>query len=61
MSETVKCAYCGTKRPASELKPGKIFYRDRHPRTGKAFLNEKTNPYCADKPCHANDQMAHEG
>lgn len=56
-----KCAYCGSERPVSELKPGKIIYRDRHPRTGKAFVNNKTNFYCADKSCHGNDQMAYEG
>jgi hypothetical protein len=63
MSETdiKKCAYCRTERPASELKPGKIIFQDYNYTTRKKFVNNKTNNYCADKPCHAHDQMAHEG
>ena len=61
MSETLRCAYCRTERPQSEMKPEKIVFRDRHPITRKAFVNTKTNFYCADKSCHGHDQMAHEG
>lgn len=59
--ELQRCAYCLDKRTASEMKSGKIIFRDRHPVTRKAFVNNKTNLYCNDKPCHSNDQMAHEG
>lgn len=63
--EMHQCAYCRTIRPESEMKPGKIIFRSRRwdPRKGKnvVFVDEKTNWYCADKPCHVHDQMAHEG
>ncbi|WP_271754939.1 hypothetical protein [Cohnella sp. JJ-181] len=61
MSELIRCAYCRAERPANEMKAGKISFRDRHLVTRKAFVNNKTNYYCADKPCHGHDQMAHEG
>lgn len=55
-----QCAYCRSTRPQAEMKQGKIIFRDRRP-GGKAFVNQKSNWYCADKPCHGHDQMAHEG
>lgn len=61
MNNLIRCAYCGSERPTDEMKRGKIIFRDRHPLTRKAFVNSKTNSYCADKPCHGDDQMAHEG
>lgn len=61
MSQTTRCAHCGVEQPTTEMKQGKIIFRDRHPVTRKAFVNSKTNLYCSDKPCHAHDQMAHEG
>jgi hypothetical protein len=57
----IRCAYCRSERPVSEMKQGKIIFRDRHPVTRKAFVNQKFNSYCNDKPCHSHDQMAHEG
>lgn len=60
MSETTRCTFCQVERPKSELKSGTIIFRNRRP-GGKAFVDRKTNLYCADKPCHAHDQMAHEG
>lgn len=60
MSETQKCAYCRAERPAKEMTVGTIIFRNRRP-GGKAFVDRKANFYCADKPCHAHDQMAHEG
>jgi len=59
--EKIKCAYCGQERPQEEMKQGEIMFRDRNRITGKAFVNSKTNWYCADKGCHGYDQMAHEG
>lgn len=60
-----KCARCGKERPRNELKTGTIIFQNARPdpRTGryKKFVDEKTNLYCADGPCHAHDQMAHEG
>ncbi|MFB9273421.1 hypothetical protein [Cohnella cellulosilytica] len=61
MSEVGRCAYCRTERPASELKPVAIIFQDYNYVTWKKFVNRKTNLYCVDKPCHAHDQMAHEG
>ncbi len=61
MSELIRCAYCGAERPSIEMMLGKIIFRDRHPVSRKAFVNSKTNMYCADKPCRVHDQMAHEG
>ena len=43
------------------MKQGEITFIDRNTYTGKAFVNSKTNWYCADKGCHGYDQMAHEG
>jgi hypothetical protein len=57
----MKCAYCGQERPQEEMKQGEITFRDRNTYTGKAFVNNKINWYCKDKPCHGYDQMAHEG
>lgn len=60
MSQVTRCAYCGAERPVTELKSGTIIFRNRRPGR-KAFVDSKTNLYCADKPCHGHDQMAHEG
>lgn len=49
------------EKPQEEMKQGEITFRDRNRSTGKAFVNSKTNWYCADKGCHGYDQMAHEG
>lgn len=57
----LRCAYCHAERPVSEMKQGKIIFRDRNPVTRKAFVNQKINSYCNDKPCHSHDQMAYEG
>jgi hypothetical protein len=61
MSETAKCAYCRAERPVVEMKQGKIIFQDYNYVTRKKFVNTKHNSYCADKPCHGHDQMAHEG
>ncbi|UKS27178.1 hypothetical protein LOZ80_37960 [Paenibacillus sp. HWE-109] len=63
MSEQTKarCAYCHSERPVSEMKQGKIIFQDYNYVTRKKFVNSKFNAYCNDKPCHSNDQMAHEG
>ncbi|UUZ80669.1 hypothetical protein LJK88_38425 [Paenibacillus sp. P26] len=61
MSETARCAYCRAERLVTELKPGTIIFQDYNWTTRKKFVNRKTNLYCADKPCHTHDQMAHEG
>ena len=62
--EKVKCAYCRSERPKEEMMKGKINFRnsktDVFGRSYK-FVDEKINWYCADKPCCAYDQMAHEG
>jgi hypothetical protein len=59
--EKIKCAYCGQERPQEEMRQGEIIFRDRRRSRGKAFMNRKTNWYCADKNCNEYDQMAHEG
>ncbi|WP_028983301.1 hypothetical protein [Sporolactobacillus terrae] len=61
--KTETCAYCREKRPLSELKKGKIIFQNSKFQFGRwvKFVDEKTNWYCADKPCAAYDQMAHEG
>jgi hypothetical protein len=63
--EQVKCAYCGALRPRSEMAPRTIVFEDIkfNPYNGKydKFVNEKTQLYCADKPCGLHDQYAHEG
>lgn len=59
-----RCAYCHKERPVSEMKQGKIIFRNgRYNASGKyvKFVDQKLNNYCADKACHSNDQMAHEG
>jgi hypothetical protein len=63
MPPVEKCAYCGKERPTSEMNQGTIIFQDGHyiGRKFKRFVNRKTNWYCADKPCHSHDQMAHEG
>ena len=58
--EKVKCAYCRAERPVEEMKQGTIIFRNRNS-NGKAFVDKKTNLYCADKPCAMHDQYAHEG
>jgi len=47
------------------MKQGKIVFRNSKfdPRTGrqKQFVDEKTQWFCGDSPCHAHEQMTHEG
>jgi len=61
--ETGKCAYCGKERPIAELKSGTIIFQDSkwNGVKWKKFVNEKSNLYCSDGPCHSHDQMGHEG
>lgn len=66
VSDWPRCAQCGTPRKENELKSSVIHFRDRHPRgvgrnAGKAFCNQKTLSFCADKPCASHYQMGCEG
>jgi len=49
--KTVRCTYCGTERPASELQTAAIWRNYR----------QVTALYCTDKPCALYAQMAAEG
>ncbi len=64
-NEIHKCAHCGAERPESEMKQGDIVFFDRRwndkKRKFEKYVARKTNWYCADKPCHGNDQMGYEG
>ena len=64
-SEMIRCAYCRTERPISEMKQGTIIARGRKwdawKKKNVACVVKETNWYCNDKPCHGHDQMAHEG
>lgn len=61
--QVVKCAYCGKERPVSEMKLGKVIFRNSRYIGGrwKQFVDEKVNWYCADDYCEGYNQMAHEG
>lgn len=49
--QPLRCAYCGTERPASELQTAAIWRNYR----------QVTALYCTDKPCALYAQMAAEG
>jgi hypothetical protein len=53
-----KCAQCGKEGP---LRRTRIIGRDRDPYTRKAIVVTREYDVCADGPCGAHLQMAHEG
>jgi hypothetical protein len=55
----IKCAYCGKQNSPENTIYDKLIFRDWDGR--KQFVNEKTLPYCRNKPCASYDQMAYEG
>ena len=58
------CAYCGKERLESEMHQGKLIFQNSKINffgEYQRFVDKKINWYCKDKPCFANDQMAHEG
>jgi hypothetical protein len=52
-----KCAQCGNEGP---LRKVKIIGRDRDPFTRKAIVVTREYDVCAEGPCGAHLQMAHE-
>jgi hypothetical protein len=53
-----ECAQCGKEGP---LGKAKIIGRDRDPFTRKAIVVTREYDDCAEGPCGAHLQMAHEG
>lgn len=63
-TELIRCAYCGKERPRREMHQKKLIYRTSGwTKRGKwgQVVAERMEWYCADRPCAAHNQMAHEG
>lgn len=54
--EKKKCDYCGSMRPAPEMKQRSVVSYFKW-----ALGYSPPRNYCKDKPCHEWDQMGHEG